>query len=136
MDRTINLFQSVGITVVFIVAGPSMVKAVAGGPAAVHQNVACATVPSSAVLPTEPVGTFYWAVPPENVMRATLLSRSDSQDPLSDLCEAIEEGCLKGCKRGAEILESWGMIEENDMDAYVERCMDRHCDSPCKPTAS
>ena len=54
-------------------------------------------------------------------------------DPLSDLCDAIEEGCYKGCVRGANILVRAGLLDEGRVEAYVEECMQKHCDSPCKP---
>lgn len=59
---------------------------------------------------------------------------SNPQNP-EELCEAIEDGCLEGCERGADILVRWGLLEESDIEAYVDDCMVRHCDSPCKPAS-
>ena len=99
-------------------------------------GIACAEEREDSGWPKRgPAAGFLSGAPAESVARSTLPAPGDPQDP-EDICEAIENGCLKGCKRGAEILERWGLIEEGDMEAYVDDCMVRHCDSPCKPTAA
>ncbi len=110
MIRNLNLRRSLGIIVVTIAAGSLFVTPAEGARARADANIVCPAVPSTVELATEPTA---------------------SQNP-ADLCEAIENGCLRGCERGAEILVSWGLMDEGDVDAYVRNCMFEHCDSPCK----
>ena len=135
MDRKPKQLRALGFTTGLIATFPLLIKPVAGVPADTHANPVCTTVPCSLALPKKPAATSSCVIPAEKVASFSLTSPSDAQDDddIVALCEAIENGCLKGCERGADILVRWGLIEEGDVDAYIDRCMWEHCDSPCKP---